>query len=521
LGFQKSLSLTAEWQKFSFTLNLSGSDSNARLNFRGLGDQPATYWFADFSLAPGGTIGLFPDENLEQGNLRLIFRSEQGERLDTASRDFARFLWEKEERYWREMRDHLKITLGAQALLMGTVVGNSTPNLMALFDIVDSHSYWQHPSFEQSWGSPWWIRNSTVLGERDGGTLSGLSIKRVHGKPFSVSEYNHPFPNSFGVEALPLLAAYAALQDWDAIFGYTYADGSLNWEEDRQVGYFDLQHDPGKILSLIPAAALFRRGDIAAARNLVAVSMNQEDEIRLIPASSSWRLVDAESRGLNRRIALLHRVAMVTGEGARPPESLEPAAVVLPADGRFVSDQNQLDWDTAGRVLQISSPASKAVIGYVVGKTYELDGFVFRPQASLQNWAALQLTEVPPPARAPLTRRFLLTAMGLVQNQGLEWRYYPGNRPAGFPPPADVNLTLGSWGTAPVQAEGIQAELSIPFPASWVQVFSLDPTGSRKSPVPVSDSGGSARFQISDSYATLWYEILVNPPRPRQGLRSR
>jgi hypothetical protein len=521
LGFQKSIALTTHWQKFSFTLNLSSSDSNARLDFMGLGDQPATYWFADFSLAPGGTIGLFPEENLEQGSIRLFVRDEQGERLDLANRDFAEFLWNKEESYWREMRDHLKTTLGIQALLMGTVVGNSTPNLMALFDIVDSHSYWQHPAFEVSWGSPWWIRNSSVLGERDGGTLSGLAIKRVQGKPFSVSEYNHPFPNSFGVEALPLLAAYGALQDWDAIFGYTYADGTLNWEEDRQVGYFDLQHDPGKMISLLSAAALFRRGDVGAARQLVTVSMNKEDEIRLMPAASSWRLVDAEYQGLDRRIALLHRVALVTGNGVRPPGALEPAVVTLPADDHYRADQGQLEWDAASKVLQVSTPASKAVIGYAMGKTYSLDGFQFRPQSALMNWAAVQLIAVAPPARAPQARRFLLTALGLVQNQGLEWKYYPDNRPAGFPPPADTNLTLGSWGTAPVQAEGIQAELTVPFPAGWVQVFSLDPAGNRKGPVPVSDAGGTARFQISDSYATLWYEILVNPPRPRQRLRDR
>lgn len=94
LGFMKNIPLTTDWQQFSFTLNLSGADSNARLNFRGMGEVTATYWFSCFSLAPGGTMGLFPEENLELGNIRLIFLQQQGERLETASQDFARFLWE-------------------------------------------------------------------------------------------------------------------------------------------------------------------------------------------------------------------------------------------------------------------------------------------------------------------------------------------------------------------------------------------------------------------------------------------
>ena len=34
---------------------------------------------------------------------------------------------------------------------------------------------------------------------------------------YTVSEYNHPFPNEYGCEMPLLLAAYASLQGWDAI----------------------------------------------------------------------------------------------------------------------------------------------------------------------------------------------------------------------------------------------------------------------------------------------------------------
>ena len=58
------------------------------------------------------------------------------------------------------------------------------------------------------------------------------------------------------------LSVYGSLQDWDALFAYTYADGTLNWSEDRQNGYFDVQHDPGKMISLAQAALIFRAGGL-------------------------------------------------------------------------------------------------------------------------------------------------------------------------------------------------------------------------------------------------------------------
>jgi hypothetical protein len=519
LGFLKSLTLTTEWRQFNITLSLSGSEGNARLNFRGIGDQTASYWFSGFSLAPGGTMGLFPEESLDLGNTHLIVLNEQGERLAQASQDFARFLWELEENYWLQMRTHVKGTIGSQALLMGTIVGTSTPNLMSLFDMVDAHAYWQHPSFEVSWGSPWWIRNSSMLGEADGGTLSSLAIKRVQGKPFSVSEYNHPYPNSFGVEGFLILAAYAALQDWDAIFAYTYADGTLNWSEDRQTGYFDLHHDPGKMISLAHAATLFRRADISPAQRLVSVSMDKEDEIQLLPSASSWRLLDGELVGLDRRISLMHRVSLVSQGQSIPSGALSPAGITISPP--FMADTGELDWDPSAKVLQISTPASKGVTGYMIGKRYNLGGFQIRPLAAMQNWAAITLSAVPPSPRAPFSQRFLLSLLGLRQNSQTQWQTYPGKQAAGFPPPADVNLSLSDWGIAPVQAEGIKAEFVFPYPATQVRVFALDGTGSRKREITVTQEDGQAKFQVSDSEQTLWYEIYIEPEIKPLPTRSR
>jgi hypothetical protein len=75
----------------------------------------------------------------------------------------------------------------------------------------------------------------------------------VAGKPYTVSEVNHPFPNEYACEGIPILAAYAALHDWDGIFWYTLAHDHLVGEPARAIRHFDLGPDPAEWVPLFDA----------------------------------------------------------------------------------------------------------------------------------------------------------------------------------------------------------------------------------------------------------------------------
>ena len=60
-------------------------------------------------------------------------------------------------------------------------------------------------------------------------TIQDLASQRVLGKPYTVSEYNHPFPNQYGAEGQPMLCAYGRLQGWDGVFQYTYNHDAMNF----------------------------------------------------------------------------------------------------------------------------------------------------------------------------------------------------------------------------------------------------------------------------------------------------
>lgn len=270
---------------------------------------------------------------------RAIF----GHRSAAAQRDWLRFLVETEDRYWRAMYRILKDELQVQAAIGGTIVGCSTPNLMARLDWVDTHAYWQHPRFPgRPWDAEHWIvENKTMVHER-GGTLPDLALKRVLGKPHACTQYNHPAPNTYGSEGFLLLAACAALQDWDAIYVYSYVHTRREgWDSRRINGFFDIDQHPTKMATLPAVAALFMRGDVQPARQVVAAPLTAAQEWELLRSARAWSLVDGSHVGIPRAAALLHRVALVTEGRNLPPGAWTPERVSRPGY-RKVSDTGEL-----------------------------------------------------------------------------------------------------------------------------------------------------------------------------------
>jgi len=502
LGPRMEVKLRPEWRKFKFSFVLERGDGNARLDFSGLGRQEASYWLAGISLRQGGTVGLRKDERLEDGSVEIFPLSRFGERTSKAQGDWIRFLWETEEDYWREMYTYLKEEVGVKALVVGTIVGCSTPNLMAKFDCIDSHAYWQHPKFP---GRPWdpedWIvPNISMVNER-GGTIGGLAVRRVSGKPFTVTEYNHPAPNTYGAEGFPLLAAYASFQDWDAIYAFAYSHRRDDWDRRCIRGFFDVDQHPVKMVTLVPSAAMFLRGDVRPARKCAVVSLDPEREVDLLRKAHAWELVDARHLGLPPEAALLHRVASATG-GEVPKDALGPGNLESPGD-RFVSDTGELVWDLSDPergVVTINSVRSKAVIGYGGGKKFDLGGVIIEPRETLQGgWSVLTLTVVDGESFSNFTR-LLITATGYVQNTDMRWREVPG-----YPPRSSCGR---DWGRAPSLVEGVQAVVTLPVPAEEVEAWALDGRGGRRERLPVEEGeGGRAVVRLEPEWRTLWYEV--------------
>src|SRR5450759_6042098 len=56
-------------------------------------------------------------------------------------------------------------------------------------------------------------------------TVYGRPASREAGRPYTVSEFNQPFPNRQAAELDPVLAAFGAFQGWESIMHFAYSHG--------------------------------------------------------------------------------------------------------------------------------------------------------------------------------------------------------------------------------------------------------------------------------------------------------
>ncbi|PAS95700.1 MAG: hypothetical protein CGU28_11755 [Candidatus Dactylopiibacterium carminicum] len=481
--WQQQVAVDRAWQDYSFTFAPVEDEDVARLTFGGLGLSAGRLALREVSLRPGGLLGLRRHENLEGGTVEIATAASLMSRTPAGQRDWVQFLWDTEAAYWRGFQRFLQEDLGARPLIVGTQASYSPAPIQAALDVVDGHAYWQHPRFP---GKPWdidnWhIANSPMAGIDGAGTLADLALRRYPGKPFIVTEYNHSAPSHYQGEALPLAAAYGALQDWDGLFLYSFGAHDRKWDSAAIDRFFDSHANPVKMASLLGAAALFRRGDIAAGKSAETA----------LPPTSRWidllreaaRMPSAEQIGAVRNETLLRPVSLGT-----------PAGVALPLPVR--SETGELEWGIAGvggRAVVLDSPRSKGLIGARLGRKRSLGGVELELLAARNDWGVLLLTLLEGRDFSS-AGRVLVSALGQVENTGQRWL------------DAEKTTVGRYFGGAPTLVEGIAARVTLPLPARRVRAWALDERGERRQEIPVQGTD-RATLALGERYRTLWYEI--------------
>ena len=496
-GLGTGLALTKEPQSFTFTFIATADDENARLNFGDMNQEGAEFRLGKLSLQPGGRVGLSEGESLERRNIHTPKVADSRTLPPGGRQDWIRFLWETERKHWTGMRRFLKEELGVKVPIVGTIVATSTPNLMADFDVVDSHAYWQHPQFPgKSWDMDnWFVKNISMVDYPDGNAVTPLAFQRVAGKPHMVSEYNHPAPNTHAGEGPLFVAAFGALQDWDAIFLYTYSHEEKDTKAGCISGFFNIGQHPTIMANVPVASLLFRRGDIGPAKKLLLVPLSPDKEIGLVAQEGrAWSVLPVEPLGLDLKNAIVHRIALdISGKLPMP-------TVAPPAKQRQTSDTGELTWRLPAKdqgVLELRGLKTKAVIGHVDNRPIDLgDGVRVIVGRTRSNWCTVALTLLDGDSFDHSPRRALLVATGITENTDMGW----------------LNETRNSvgrnWGKPPSLVEPIAATIQIPRGAATPFLYPLDERGQRGPCIAAATAGDSkVEFKIGPPQATVWYEI--------------
>ncbi len=474
-GFYASVDIGPEWKAHRLSFIPNASDENGRITFTSL--EVGTYELAGVSLRPGGIVGLEPGQKLEDDSVPVVKHGQMS--VTAAARnDFVDFLWDTERDYWWGMNRFLKDELKLQALVAGTQLGYSPTHIQAGLDFCDGHSYWQHPHFP---GRPWdfanWTVNNIALVNSPAGTLGDLASRRVFGKPYTVSEYNHPMPNQFAAEGMPMIAAVGAFQGWDAIYSFAYNHNDRP-EPRRIESFFDLKADPAKLAHSIACSAMLLRGDVkpAASGPPFAWMSQKAEREQLYRSLNAWGL-KADN---DPRYAILRCVGIALGDVAPPMAPVPP----IPPDTKVLaSDTGEIRWFT----------------GFVRGRKFDLgDGVSLAVGKAALDWATVTMTCVEGEGFGK-PGRILIAATGDIHNKGAQLRDLGGSR-----------VTLSNqWGEEPVMCEGVPAEIALPADAGRVKLYPLDESGNRREAAPVAAKDGKALLKLGPEHKTIWYEVEV------------
>lgn len=472
LGLGGSVKLTTAWKNYALSFTASGTEPNhARVGFV-LGDVRGKIEIKNLTIREGTLeTGLEPGQTLEKRNVAIPNAG-----ASPKFQDYARFLTETESRYSLEMRNYLRDELGFKnANIIDSQIawgGLSSVIREKPMEFADNHEYWQHPTFLGGEWDPknYVVERKSVVNDPELGTLKNLSLWRVNGKPYSVSEYCHPAPNDFQSEMMPLYAGIGAMQNWDILYTFAWEATGKREKNDMYTGYFDFARNPAKKAFFPSAALLFRLGLLDSNFEFEPINVTESSYLTQLSPQSLVKSPDI----------LKKRYGIVTADKLLQTKLVGRTEYT---EGRILGQGEQ-------RIVVLESDQAIVFAGFVGGKTITTKVGTFEFGNIPSGFASVMLV---PRDGLPLkeSEDLLLTVIGRVENQNMKWN-------------AARNSVSDQWGNGPTVAEIIPVKVTLSGFKSK-DVFALDGTGKTTRRV-----GESSSFQIGKDTKSAWYQLKSN-----------
>ncbi len=522
LGLSQRIELTQKRTTYRLGFTANADEDNARLSFS-FGGSEIPIYLANVELRPGGRVGLKESESLDKGNIALFAETESPQRTI----DRMRFLAETEKAYFDDMRALIQKDLGSKALVTGTIVfGPLGLYAQSEMDFIDSHAYWQHPRFpNRPWDAgDWLIDQKPMTDYPNEATLFRLAAERLAGKPYTCTEYNHPAPLDSQAECVPMMASFAAAQDWDGIWFYTYSHSSDDWDRDNMNSYFDIDTNPAKWGFMRAGAAIFREAVVTPVEGRLVAPLTASPDIlrnlaqlHLMYDRDMFDAVSAAC-GVMRETLLTSRLCV----SIHPSPPVEPT-IQSPTKLIWSVENGKGFYFVGGGAGVLAGDTTKFIQARPVRNS--LAGAGGREAGVVSNGA-----RVTGPAYAVITatpldgvawwnsKKILVTACGRCENTGMKF--------------SQDRRTVGrDWGGPPVQIETVEGTVTVPTgPVRNSQVGggkrveagisngagqwkcqAIGPDGTPTSDVPVLTRDGQTIVELSPKYKTMWYLLSGGP----------
>ena len=434
--------------------------------------------------------------------------------------DYVLFLADRDRYYLKRMLDAVRESTDRWVPVAGTQMGYGgliNMDTHADLDYQDNHFYIDHYAFpHQRWdGRDWRIRDMSSVGSGLA-TYLNMAAVREAGRPYTVSEFNQPWPNTHAAEIDPTLAAFGAFQDWDSIMHFAYSH-ARNWD-DGAPNAFNINGDWTKFPNIGQSAWLFRSGAIRTGLKPVDIPVSKEMRVQAMREKMNGRISMflEKAAGYDAAVAMLHPVRLAKDKAGSLP--------AMKAEAPYRSDTGELEYDPAAKVLIIAARKAAGIFGFVgAGKKASAGAIDIELGVSTRGFLSLLVT---PLDDRPLeqSRRLLLSIPGYTL------RVQPGSEPTRpqrlihypdttdwwtlEPDPSFPDKPSGTMnsGPGPVWMERVEATITLRTSARKIAVYPLDGAGARMKPISNRDiepikGGFRIRLQAEGQDFAPWYEV--------------
>ncbi|MEW6653596.1 MAG: carbohydrate binding domain-containing protein, partial [Bacteroidota bacterium] len=450
----KNFLITNGWSIYTFSFKASETNnSRARITFQ-LGKEKGTFWLDEVSVANASLNGLLADETLELKNIRRIDYSDCVSYSDQRVKDMSQFYIKLQQDFYKDLFGYLKNLLGVKVPIVGTNWNLGAADLAAqsVADYIDNHSYWDHPSFPNiPWSNTdWLISNKPMVKDVNGGTIPGLFAGvPIVTKPFTISEYNHPFPNRYQAEAVNFILGYSSFNGADGIMLYEYGSSS-NWSDDKVDSYFSIHRNP-IFMAQFPAAAYAFRNNLIAESSFPRKVNYKTETIYLMPKNDSnpW----GSSVLFEKKLSLINSIHTVSYNSAAETDFTNmQTAPVSP----YKTDTGQITWDVTNGVYSIAANKYQSVTGFFNTLAGKRIGNIFFYPTDKEYFGSLSYLSLD-------RERDLITLVSKTQNTNMIWN--------------GTTTINNNWGRMPTHIYPLKLKLDLAITADSIRVYPLDVRG--------------------------------------------
>jgi hypothetical protein len=353
-------------------------------------------------------------------------------------------------------------------------------------DFVDTHTYWDHPNFpRKAWDSKdWVIDNDAMVDNPHRSALLALAAARVLGKPHTVTEYNHSAPNDWQAECVPMIASFAALQDWDAVFLFAYSHNA-NYNKQNTTGFFDIEGNPTKIPFVPLGARVFlgrdATGGIAPLPGMYLIQPTKDEMLSTASAyfSSLWPFI-RDVKGVKPQAMLTDRLVTRFGLDGMPEQPITE------------HQSPRAKWTTqpkpgTGR-YSVADDRGVVFAGFPGSDVIDLGPVKLGPMQS--PFVTLMLVPADPAKTIAEADRLLLATVARSESTDTKWT-------------ADRRSVSNDWGKAPAMVEIVKGQLTLP--GQWT-AKAIKPDGVAGDAIEMKVADGRTTLPLG-TMPTLWYEL--------------